>query len=60
MKKNIDYFIYKYFFYIHKLSSNFCSNRKPDRTAILGLIGLSTLNGLDQIAFFQTDGLGLD
>ena len=49
MKKNVDYFIYNYFFYIHKLSSN----RKSNRTAILGLVGLSTLNGLDRIVIFS-------
>ena len=60
MKKNVDYFIYNYFLYIHKLSSNRGSNRKPNRTAILGLVDLSTLNGLDRIAIFQTDVIGLD
>ena len=49
MKKKVDYFIYNYFIYIHKLSSN----RKPNRTATLGLVGLSTLNGLDRIAIFS-------
>ena len=49
MKKNVDYFIYNYFLYIHKFSSN----RKPNRTATLGLVGLSTLNSLDWIAIFS-------
>ena len=53
MKKNVDYFIYNYFFYIHKLSSNHDSNRKPNRTATLGLASLSTLNDLDQITIFS-------
>ena len=52
-KKNVDYFIYNYFLYIHKLSSNRGSNRKPNRTITLGLISLSNLNGLDQIAIFS-------
>ena len=34
-EKNIDYFIYNYFLYIHKLSSNRDSNRKLNRTIIL-------------------------
>ena len=53
MKKNVDYFIYNYFLYIHKLSSNRGSNRKPNRTTTLCLVGLSTLNVLDQIAIFS-------
>ena len=57
-KKNVDYFIYNYFLYIHKLSSNRDSNRKPNRTATLCLVGLSMIwIGLQ---FFQTDVIGLD
>ena len=52
MKKNVEYFIYNYFFYIHKLSSNRGSNHKPNRTATLDLVGFSTFNGLDQIVIF--------
>ena len=52
-KKNVDYFIYNYFLYLHKLSSNRSSNHKPNRTATLGLVGLSTLNGLDRFAIFS-------
>ena len=57
MKKNINYFIYNYFLYIHKLSSNHDSNRgsnrKSNRTATLGLVGLSILNSFDQIVIFS-------
>ena len=53
MKKNVDYFIHNYFLYIHKLSSNCDSSHKPNQTATLGLVGLSTLNGLDRIVIFS-------
>ena len=53
MKTNVDYFIYNYFLYIHKLNSNRGSNRKSNRTTTLGLVGLSTLNGLDRIEIFS-------
>ena len=53
MKKNVDYFIYNYFPYIHKLSSNRGSNCKLNRTTTLGLVGLSTLNGLDRIVILS-------
>ena len=53
MKKNVDYFIYNDFLYIHKLSSNRGSNRKPNQTTTLGLVGLNTLNSLDRIAIFS-------
>ena len=45
----VDYFIYNYFLYIHKLSSNRGSNRKPNRTATLGLVGFEYFErfGLD-------------
>ena len=49
MKKIVDYFIYNYFLYIHKL----ISNRKSNHTATLGLVGFSILNGLDRIAIFS-------
>ena len=52
MKKNVDYFIYNFFLYMHILSSKRGSNRKPNRIATLDLVGLSTLNDLDRIAIF--------
>ena len=53
MKKIVDYVIYNYFLYIHKLSSIRGSNHKSNKTATLGLVGLSTLNDLDRIAIFS-------
>ena len=35
-EKNVDYFIYNYFLYIHKLSSNCGSNSKPNRNIRFG------------------------
>ena len=53
MKKIVNCFIYNYFLYVHKLSSIRGSNRKSNKTATLGLVGLSTLNGLDRIVIFS-------
>ena len=59
-EKNVDYFIYNYFFYIHNLSSNRGSNYKLNRTATsrLGWFEYFEQFGTDCI-FFQTDVIGL-
>ena len=55
MKKNVDYFIYNYLFYIYKLSSNHGSNRKiePNRNIRFGWFEYIERFGLDCNFFKQ-------